>query len=45
MVHEDENGVVRQMCPSTGIAYVPPIAAAALAELLWPDSWSLLPQG
>lgn len=32
-------------CLSTGIFYAPPFAAPALAELLWPDEWSLLPPG
>lgn len=45
-IYESPGGTSYQLaCPSVGIVYVPPLAQAALLELLFPDDWSILPPG
>lgn len=40
-----QEGDVMGACPSIGVIYLPPFSGAALAEMLWPEDWSLLPPG
>ena len=32
-------------CPVTGVFYAPPLTAAVLADILWPEQWSIVPPG
>jgi hypothetical protein len=34
-----------ELCLSTGVVYVPPFSGALLLEMLYPDNWSLRPEG
>lgn len=37
------DGVTYPSCLSTGIFYAPPLTGAALADVLWPEEWSIVP--
>jgi hypothetical protein len=41
----EEDGKFSAYCPSIGVVYAPPFTLGALAELLFPDDWSILPPG
>ena len=46
LIYEDSGGTTHYLaCPEAGIIYAPPLTAAALLELLFPDSWSIIPPG
>jgi hypothetical protein len=41
----EHNGNKYPTCVSQGVFYAPPFLQAVLAELLWPQAWSLIPPG